>query len=805
MRLRRRLLITGRVQGVGFRPFVWRLARRHRLAGWVENVGGGVLVEVEGMPQAVASFQAAILQAPPPHASIDRIIEESSSEAPEEAGRPPLSVFTILAARPEAAAADTNVPHDLAPCEACLRELRDERDRRHAYPFITCTDCGPRFTIITSLPYDRPRTTMASFPLCDACRREYEDPANRRFHAEPIACPTCGPTVWLTAADEPKAMATERPADTPPAATTLTAARRVLHDGGILAIKGIGGFHLVCDATNVEAVRRLRARKDRGRKPLAVMVADLADARRIAVVDEQATRLLVDPTRPIVLLPKRPHDHLPDGSVLADEVAPDNGFVGLMLPSSPLHELLVQPADTDGTRLPPLVVTSGNLADEPIAHENADAASRLATLADAFLMHDRPIHVPCDDSVVRCVAGMPLAIRLGRGHAPQMIPLADDGPCVLALGGELKATLCLAHGHQAVISQHLGDIGNPLSLEALEKTAAHLCRLTGAEPQRIVADLHPGYLSTSLARQLASRRGIPLVQVQHHEAHAAALLAEHGFSLHSSPPVLVACFDGTGYGRDGTLQGGEFLLAGRGRLERVACLEPFQLPGGEAAIREPWRAAVGLLHAMAVAGRLPWPPDCLPARREVIDAVARQAASRRLCQTTTSMGRLFDAVASLTGLCHAISYEAEAAMRLEAAAASCHASVREPRMAFELPPADTPWPWSIRWDGLIASLLDHVALGTAPQTIAASFHEAIAAMIVAVARQVARTEAHATGVDDGTTILRVGLTGGVFQNALLCERTIDRLSAAGQEPLLPAVLPPNDGGLSLGQAVLGRQ
>ena len=496
-----------------------------------------------------------------------------------------------------------------APCSACLSELRDPTNRRFRYPFLNCTDCGPRFTIITSLPYDRPRTTMAGFAMCEACRREYTDPADRRFHAQPIACPACGPVVWYADTNDLAGRVDNRPSAGPLGEAAFRAAREQLRAGRILAIKGVGGFQLVCDATDAAAVARLRSRKHRPRKPFAVMVRDRAAAEGLTTINDQAAGLLGGPARPIVLLPRRqqPEVHL------AEAVAFGGGFLGVMLPSSPLHELLIDDDPPGVDPLPPLVVTSGNLAEEPIIHDNIAAAARLAAIADGFLMHDRPIHVPCDDSVVRCVAGMPLPIRLARGDAPQTFRLADDGPCVLAVGGELKATLCLAYGLLAILSQHLGDIASPESLDALTAAAHHLQSLSGTTPERIVADLHPGYLSTQWARAFAKSQQLPLVQVQHHEAHAAALLAEHGCSLPTAKPVLVACFDGTGYGRDGSIQGSEFLLVHDGRMERVAHLEAFPLPGGEAAIREPWRIAVGLLASLGDNTPLPWPRNRLPA------------------------------------------------------------------------------------------------------------------------------------------------------------------------------------------------
>ena len=796
---RRQLRITGLVQGVGFRPFLWRLARRHGLGGWVANDAAGVVVEVVGAAEAVEAFVGCMRQEAPPLASIDQIVDLAATAvtADEPTQAPP-----VFAIRPSLASSGgaTILPADIAPCPACLAELRDPGNRRFRYPFLNCTDCGPRFTIITSLPYDRPRTTMAGFAMCEACRQEYTDPADRRFHAQPIACPACGPVVWYADTNDTAGRVDSRPSAGPLGEAALCAAREQLRAGRILAIKGVGGFQLVCDATDAEAVARLRSRKHRPRKPFAVMVRGRALAEGLATIDEQAAGLLESPARPIVLLPSRqqPAVHL------AEAVTCGSGFLGVMLPSSPLHELLLDNDDPPGVDpMPPLVVTSGNLAEEPIIHDNAAAAARLAAIADGFLMHDRPIQVPCDDSVVRCVAGMPLPIRLARGDAPQTFRLADDGPCVLAVGGELKATLCLAHGRWAMLSQHLGDLASPESLDALTAAAHHLQSLSGSTPERIVADLHPGSLSTQWARGFAERQQLPLVQVQHHEAHAAALLAEHGCSLQTAQPVLMACFDGTGYGRDGTIQGSEFLLVHEGRMERVAHLEAFPLPGGEAAIREPWRIAVGLLASLGDSTPLPWPRDCLPASRGVLATVRQQAARGFACPLTTSMGRLFDAAASLTGLCHAISFEAEAALRLEEAAGEAQAaSHRYGRDGFLLPQTSQPFPLTIRWQELMRQVCREMADGGRAADISRGFHNAVARLIVDVA---ARVHQQLQAADPAAGLRQVGLTGGVFQNQRLCEQTLDLLSRAGFEPLLPTRLPANDGGLSLGQAILGRR
>jgi len=784
-----RLLITGIVQGVGFRPFVWRRATRLALSGFVENTAAGVVIEIEGPAEAVAAFADGLAAAAPPLANVEGISEADIPPIGAGAKEPFRILHGVATDGPR-----TLVSADIATCEACLAEMRDPSNRRHGHPFVTCTDCGPRYTIIERLPYDRPATTMGGFLMCPACAAEYADPADRRFHAQPIACPACGPVVWFTtAADANTSTATDtittgtptvtdRPASPPVAAEAIAAARQLLHRGGILAVKNLGGFHLACDATSDRAVALLRGRKHRPTKPFAVMAADLAAAERLAQIDEQAARLLTGPERPIVLVPKRP------GPGLADAVAPGNDFIGIILPAAPLQHRLAE-------GLPPLVMTSGNLAGEPIATDNTEALERLGRIADGFLLHDRGIHVPCDDSVVRCVVGAPLPIRRGRGQAPVPIRLAGDGPTILAVGGELKAALCLATGTRAIMSQHLGDVGNLATLQAIQQAADHMLGLFSVEPVAIAADLHPGYLSTEWAARFAAAHGIPLVRVQHHEAHVASLLAEHvGVPM---PPAaasvcLVACFDGTGYWPDDSIAGGEFFVADSAGIRRVAHLAPFPLPGGDAAIRHPWRTAVALLHAAG----LPW-DERLPASQAASDTerrLLRQQLDRGLaCTPTTSMGRLFDGVAALLGGPTSITFEAEAALWLESQAAACPAD-RATRLDFAIATEMSDGPLAADWRPLIAAVVAQVLAGKSPASIAAGFHEAVVRLIVAMQARL--------GSGPGGP---VGLTGGVFQNARLVELAATHLQAAGCEPLLHHAVPPNDGGLALGQAVLARQ
>ena len=777
--IRRRFSITGVVQGVGFRPFVWRQATRLGLSGFVENTPGGVVSEVQGPADAVAAFAAKLSAEPPPLAVIDGITVAEIEPRPDQ----PAGWFQIL----ESAAGGgprTLVPADIATCEACIAELRDPADRRYGHAFITCTDCGPRFTIIERLPYDRAATTMRGFEMCPRCAAEYADPGDRRFHAEPIACPECGPAVWF--AHSADGVAGERPASCSDPRAAIAAARGLLAAGGILAVKNLGGFHLACDATQAAAVALLRARKRRPAKPFAVMATDLAAARAFAFIDDQEARLLTGPARPIVLVRRRTGHGLDSGSPLADGVAPGTEFLGVMLPSAPLHHLLA-------AGLPPLVMTSGNLAEEPIATDNDEAVRRLAPIADGFLLHDRKILVPCDDSVVRCVAGAPLPVRRSRGHAPLPIRLAADGPTILAVGGELKAAVCLAAGDRAVMSQHIGDTGNLETLAAIERAVDHFLRLFAAEPAAIAADLHPGYLSADWARRFAAARGIPLVTVQHHEAHVASLMAEHfGAAAPTGSPCPVACFDGTGYWPDGTIAGGEFFVVDGGDVRRAAHLAPFPLPGGDAAIRHPWRAALAVLHAAG----LPW-DERLAAVRAASDSERRlleQQLGRGLaCTPTTSMGRLFDAVAAVVGGPTSVTFEAEAALWLESQAARCPPTgLAADRYRFRLALDAGSSLLVADWRPVVAAIVGDALAGTPTPEIAAGFHRAVARMIDDVRRRIAPAAP------------AVGLTGGVFQNALLVEHALGQLRAAGCDALLHHLVPPNDGGLALGQAVLAR-
>jgi hydrogenase maturation protein HypF len=756
---RRRLIVRGVVQGVGFRPFVAGLARRLGLGGLVRNVSGAVVVEVEGPEDVLDAFAVALPRERPPLAVIEAVDTTAIAPLGE-------TVFVIDASA-SAEGRRTSIPPDVATCEACLRELQDPTDRRYRYPFLNCTHCGPRFTIIEDLPYDRASTTMARFAMCDACRREYEDPEDRRYHAEPIACAACGPHLWWEAAPSERLQGIG-PTD------AIATARTALASGQIVAIKGIGGFHLACDARNDTAVMALRTRKGRGDKPFAVMVPTLDAARALCRVSDDEALQLQSRARPIVVL--QCGDDV--SGALSPHVAPGQDTLGLMLPYSPLHHLLV----IDG----PLVMTSGNRADEPIARTNEEARERLSRIADAFLLHDRDIHAVCDDSVIRVCRDAPLPLRRSRGFAPFPVRLPFDVPPVLAAGGELKATFCLAQGRDAYLSQHIGDMETVETLHAFERAVDHLIGLFAITPAMVAIDPHPAYLSSRWARDWASARGIPVVPVQHHRAHHAAVMAEHG--LDRDEAIIGVVFDGTGFGDDRAIWGGEVFVGGYASATRAAHLATTPLPAGNVDVRHGARQALAYLAAAGIAwdDDLPCVRSCSSAERQVI---GQRIAHRLGTAPSTSMGRLFDAVASLLGVRHVSGYEAQAAMELESLA----------RRAGPVPPAST-CAFALRpQDGLVqldpAPVLGHLVeglrAGVAGPDLAARFHEAVARGVLALAHRL-RVE---------TSIPVVGLSGGVFQNVTLLERTVALLEDDGFRVLTHRLVPPNDGGLSLGQAV----
>ncbi|MFN8464173.1 MAG: carbamoyltransferase HypF [Caldilineaceae bacterium] len=797
---RRRLRVRGIVQGVGFRPYVYTLAVQLGLGGFVGNDTNGVFIEIEGTAAALDRFQAELQENPPPLAVIEHV---EAREVTSQGER----IFTIVASDAEtSAAARTFVPPDQALCADCRRELFDPQDRRYRYPFINCTNCGPRYTIIRSTPYDRPFTTMDSFAMCDDCRREYEDPANRRFHAQPIACPVCGPQLtfrWSSQA-APAVDPTQSqsgavsPAERSYARTlaAITQAQRTLADGKVLAVKGLGGYHLACNAADERAVALLRTRKGRGGKPFAVMAAGLAAAQRIAFVDAAEAKILESGAHPIVLLRKRP------GTELAPNVAPGNGYVGVMLPYTPLHELLFSDLGS-GVPLDVLVMTSGNLSEEPIVWRDEDAMSRLDSLADAFLLHDRPIYVPCDDSVVRIVDGLELPIRRARGYAPMPVSLpkpqqAGGGPelTILAAGADLKAAFCLAQGQHAVLSQHIGDMGSMETYAAFDRAVGHLQDLFRMQPDVVACDAHPSYLSTRWAYEYA--QGRPVITVQHHHAHIAALLAEQGAAAGTGDePVIGFSFDGTGYGTDGAIWGGEVLLAGYASFDRRAHLRYVPLPGGDAAVHRPYRAALAHLWAAGVEWLPELPPvaACPPEERLLLQ---RQLATGFNCVPTSSMGRLCDAVAALTGVCQAATYEAQAAIELEALAAgdTLVAAAELARRGYLFGVQESGGMTSVDPAPIIRQVAGDVLQGRPAGQIATLFHAALAELIVRLA----------VDLRDRTGIGRVALSGGVFQNVVLLRAAVHELRRTGFTVYVHHHVPANDGGLALGQAaVVGRQ
>ncbi|MEI7546507.1 MAG: carbamoyltransferase HypF [Actinomycetota bacterium] len=761
---RRRLVVMGVVQGVGFRPFVHRLAGGLGLAGFVGNDSSGVFIEIEGDRAAVVEFLDRLGLDAPPLAHIESVTVTNSAVTGA-------SGFEIVEST-IAVGARTLVPPDVATCDECLAEVQDPTDRRFRYPFTNCTNCGPRFTIISDLPYDRPATTMAAFAMCDRCTGEYLDPADRRYHAQPNACPECGPSLRFSA-DGATVVGTD---------AVLAATHAVIANGGVVAVKGVGGYHLACDAASDSALRTLRLRKGRADKPFALMVPDLATAGELADIDEHEAAALTSPARPIVLLRRRP------GATVSALVAPGSPLLGVMLPYSPLHHLLFAavPNAVSGAVAPrALLLTSGNVSDEPICTDDAEARVRLAGLADAFLTHDRAIHVPCDDSVIRIVDGRVQPIRRARGYAPLPVTLPVSVAPTLAVGGELKNTCCVASGRHAWVSQHIGDMGNLETLRAFEHTVEGFQRMCAVEPTVVACDRHPGYLTRRWA--VAHRGGRSTVEVQHHHAHIAAVMAEHG--LDGTNPVIGIAFDGTGYGigDDGApeIWGGEVLVADYRGFLRAGHLRPLPLPGGDGAVRNPCRIAVAYLAALGIPAH--GSPSVDACDQIELGVVRRQVERKVGCVRTTSMGRLFDVVASLLDVRHRISYEAQAAIELEVLAERG-----------TVDPASLPWSFGLDAEGIIdpapvlRGLVAAQLAGIDPADSALAFHHAVAAAVVAVSRQVAAAHGE----------LPVALTGGVFQNALLSRITREALEAHGVEVLTHLLVPANDGGLSLGQAII---
>ncbi|MGD0830971.1 MAG: carbamoyltransferase HypF [Terracidiphilus sp.] len=767
---RREVLVRGVVQGVGFRPFVYRLALEEGLSGSVGNDTGGVTIQVEGPAQRVESFLTRLRSQPPSMARIDSITVHKiapSSQTPEAqrpANEPQFQIDPSQATGQVA----TGIPADAATCPDCLRELLDPADRRYRYPFLNCTNCGPRFTITRQIPYDRPQTSMANFPMCPACQQEYDHPANRRFHAQPNACWVCGPRVWLEFPNSANAANTANSAIQNPINQTID----LLFNGQIVAIKGIGGFHLSVDATNDAAVMRLRERKHRNGKPLAVMVRDLEAARTLCALTIEEEALLTTPARPIVLARQR------EDSRIAEAVAPGIPWLGIFLPYAPLQHLLFADA-----RIHALVMTSANLSEEPIAIDNEEAQRRLGQIADAFLMHDREILQRCDDPVAAIVDGAPQLIRRARGFVPLGVALPFEAPPLLAVGGHLKNVFALAHGRFAYQSQHLGDLENLNALDFFRESLEHIMHTFEIEPQAVVHDLHPGYLSTTWAKEWAAERKLPLIAVQHHHAHVAACMAEHSLQ----GPVIGLALDGTGYGSDGKIWGGEVLIANFKSFKRFAHLNYVPMPGGEKAIKEPWRMAFA--HLRAAGFDLETAASIAGATIDEARVIDRMIERKVNAPLTSSLGRLFDAVAAVVLNRRVVDYEAQAAIELEGIA------IAEPddSSAYAVPITGADLkrhiPERINLNLLWQSVVEDLRDGVSKPQIAARFHSAIASAFAQAASS-ART---ATGAK------QVALSGGCMHNRRLARLLRARLEANGFQVYQHRQVSPGDGGLSYGQ------
>jgi hydrogenase maturation protein HypF len=739
-----RATIRGAVQGVGFRPFVYRLARQLELGGWVVNSPHGVVVEAEGPSDALRDFVLRLTQEKPPRASIHSL---------EFSFLDPVGLAAFAIRESEAGGAPTAlVLPDIATCPDCLAEVQDPADRRHRYPFTNCVNCGPRFSIVQALPYDRPNTTMAGFAMCADCRAEYDDPSDRRFHAQPTACPACGPHLeWWDPAGRVLADRGE----------ALHAAAAAIRQGRIVAVKGLGGFHLMADARNDEAVRRLRARKHREEKPFALMYPSLGLLRAHCRVSALEERLLTSPEAPIVLLRR-------DQAGIAPSVAPENPYLGAMLPYTPLHHLLLGDLEF------PVVATSGNLSDEPICTDEREALTRLGSIAEMFLVHNRPIARHVDDSIARLLLDRELVLRRARGYAPLPVLLREPAPPALAVGAHLKNTVAVTVGRAAFLSQHIGDLETLEATQAFEQVIESFERLYRTRPDIVACDAHPDYASTHYA---IARNGAPL-RVQHHQAHVLACMAENDLTA----PLLGVSWDGTGYGLDGTVWGGEFFQLTEAGFERFAHLYPFRLPGGEQAVREPRRAALGLLVEClgeACFGREDLPPVAAfpAAERALLQRMLLRGINSPL---TSSAGRLFDGIAALLGLRLTTAFEGQAAMALEWSADDARTDA-----AYPCPVAAAGPPHLVDWRPMLQAILTDLAGGAPTAVIAGKFHNSLAETIVGVAQLAGET--------------KVVLTGGCFQNRILTERTVHRLAAAGFAPYWHQRVPPNDGGIALGQ------
>jgi len=750
--------VKGIVQGVGFRPFVYHLAQKYGLMGLVINNPDGVEIDIEGEEASFNKFITGLREEAPPLANVEDIRTERQTDL---AGHSDFSIGLTE----RTGVADALVSIDVAGCPDCLREMFDPGDRRYRYPFINCTNCGPRFTIIKDVPYDREYTTMKEFPMCEDCFREYHDPANRRFHAQPNACHICGPNVALR--DSSGGLIDETDA--------IRTAARQLAEKNILAVKGLGGYHLACNATDNDAVSTLRMRKVRADKPFAVMVRDVEQAREYCHVGEEAARVLQSPARPIVLLRKK------DEGKLAEQAAPGNAYAGIILPYTPLHYLLFEYIDF------PLVMTSGNLSDEPIAYEDADALMRLGEIADYFLVHNREICHRCDDSVTRLYRGREYLIRRSRGYAPAPVRMSMELGRILAVGGEQKNTFCLTKDRYAFVSHHIGDLENLETLQAFEREIEMYQKLFHVEPDLVAYDYHPEYLSTKYAMDLP---GIPKTGVQHHHAHIAGCMAEHG--LNGS--VLGVAFDGTGFGIDGSVWGGEFLYVSLAGFKRIGHLKYVPMPGGARAIREPWRMAAGELYSQYGSGwRKVQGTRFLAAKNDMLlDALEEAMAKWINCPPTSSMGRLFDAVAALMGIRDSVNYEGQAAIEMEQAAITAGRVVD---IKYNYAIYDRDGILEVDTDAIISGVLDDLQQGEARNVIAYKFHNTVKNIITAVCIR--------TREMFGEN--RVCLSGGVFQNMLLLDMVHRDLEHHKFQVYVHRLVPANDGGISLGQAVIAAE
>ncbi len=763
--IRKRIHVRGVVQGVGFRPFVYRLARCHQLAGFVCNTPDGVLIEVEGQDAAIATFVQALTHDPPPKAEIAQVASSDMDLRGENE--------FVIRESVEREFSAVLVSPDIATCDDCRREFTDAKNRRFGYPFTNCTQCGPRYSIVEDVPYDRPNTTMREFQMCAECQMEYDDPGNRRFHAQPNACPRCGPKVFFV--DSRGAPMDTAGHENGKPATGLDAIREVrrqLKEGKIIGIKGLGGFHLACDAENDDAVGRLRARKRRSDKPFALMASDVSSVDRFCHVSEAECKSLLSARRPIVILARRPEARI------SAAVAPGNNTLGVMLPYTPLHSLLFGDNEEDPPAFTALVMTSGNLSEEPIVISNGDALSRLAQVADAFLLHNRRIHMRVDDSVVRVFNGKERVFRRSRGYVPAVIDLGGPVADILACGPELKDTFCITRGRHAILSQHIGDLENYETFEFFEETLANLKKVFRVEPRAIAYDLHPRYLSTQYALAQGELRKIG---VQHHYAHIASCMVENGLR----EQVIGVVLDGTGYGTDGQIWGGEFLVADFANFQRRAHLRYVPLAGGDAAVRQPWRSALSYLRdtfANELPGVLPLWREVPERDRLLVWKMLEQGINTVL---TSSCGRLFDAVSSILGLRHEISFEAQAAIELEMAAREGVGGVYPFQLEFSEP-------WQIDMRPMVESLVSEVQQGVDTGVIAARFHNTVAEMIAEVCLKLRERE----------KLNNICLSGGTFQNMFLLDRTLSALGEHGFEVHLQERVPTNDGGIALGQAMI---